>query len=201
MALGTAARSDQGSMARICALRGRGERGATIIRNTAYDPYGDVINDSGSVTQEYEFVGGYGVRDTSAPSGNYYVMGQRLYDSSTGRFISRDPIGYKGGLNLYGYCENNPLNNVDPSGTLKLPKGGGKACAACAACMAAISADCAISCAKDPEWDSPCDTFGTCFHKCMATLMLTPIVPYVPISASCADVCILCGIAIMLPGK
>jgi hypothetical protein len=33
-----------------------------------------------------------------------------------GRFISRDPLGEKGGLNLYGYVGNDPVNGVDPSG-------------------------------------------------------------------------------------
>ena len=36
-----------------------------------------------------------------------------LYAPSQGRFISRDPIEEEGGLNLYAFCENDPINKVD----------------------------------------------------------------------------------------
>lgn len=36
-----------------------------------------------------------------------------MYDPSTGRWISRDPIGENGGWNLYAYCDNNPINRID----------------------------------------------------------------------------------------
>ncbi len=43
-------------------------------------------------------------------------MRARYYDAQIGRFISEDPIGFQGGLNLYAYVGGNPLLLVDPSG-------------------------------------------------------------------------------------
>ena len=41
-------------------------------------------------------------------------LGYRYYDASTGRFLSRDPI--RDGDNWYAYCDNDPVNAVDPTG-------------------------------------------------------------------------------------
>jgi len=40
----------------------------------------------------------------------------RWYDPQARRFISEDPIGLNGGINLYAYVGNNPVNATDPSG-------------------------------------------------------------------------------------
>jgi RHS repeat-associated protein len=67
---------------------------------------------------------------TSAVGNTLFVAGQdvdidtrlqysraRWYSSSTGGFISRDPIGFGGqDLNVYRYAGNNPVNRTDPSG-------------------------------------------------------------------------------------
>ena len=62
--------------------------------------------------------GYYADWETSGDNGGscLYLLGHRFYDPNAGRFINRDPIGYRGGLNLYGYTGNNPVNAKDPTG-------------------------------------------------------------------------------------
>jgi RHS repeat-associated protein len=45
-----------------------------------------------------------------------YLARNRYYDSGLSTWINRDPIGYKGGMNLYEYCGDNPINATDPTG-------------------------------------------------------------------------------------
>ncbi|MBE7538846.1 MAG: RHS repeat-associated core domain-containing protein [Opitutaceae bacterium] len=45
-----------------------------------------------------------------------YNYGRRFYDPKTGRFIGRDPIQENGGLNLYAFVRNNPINKWDDLG-------------------------------------------------------------------------------------
>jgi RHS repeat-associated protein len=40
----------------------------------------------------------------------------RAYDPNTAKWLSRDPLGERGGINLYGYVGNNPIWAIDPFG-------------------------------------------------------------------------------------
>ena len=50
----------------------------------------------------------------------YY--GQRWYHPESGRWLSRDPAGEAGGLNLYGFCRNDPVNHYDLDGLAPKPR-------------------------------------------------------------------------------
>ena len=63
----------------------------------------------------YRFQGQYHDHETGLHYNRY-----RYYDPRVGRFISKDPISYAGGLNLYAYAPN-PVGWVDPLGLAPCP--------------------------------------------------------------------------------
>lgn len=74
-----------------------------------YDSFG---NGAGSQFTRYGYTG----RELDPDTGLYYYRA-RWYDPQAGRFVSEDPIGFAGGINLYRYVGNNPLRLLDPEGT------------------------------------------------------------------------------------
>ncbi|BCO31664.1 hypothetical protein TspCOW1_17670 [Thiohalobacter sp. COW1] len=89
-----------------------------IVNAYSYRPYGRVAERSEAVPQPFTYVGQYGVMEEAA---GLYYMRARYYDAEVGRFISEDPIGFEGGLNLYAYVGGNPIIGVDPEGTYCVP--------------------------------------------------------------------------------
>ena len=57
----------------------------------------------------------FSTKYTDAESG-LSNFGFRYYNPQTARWTSRDPLAEEGGLNLYCYVVNNPLNSLDPDG-------------------------------------------------------------------------------------
>ena len=84
-----------------------------ILNHINYDSFGRVVSQT-SPGVEFRF--GYTGREQDGETGLDYYRA-RYYDSSVGRFISEDPIGFKGGDgNLSRYVGNSPTNFTDPSG-------------------------------------------------------------------------------------
>jgi RHS repeat-associated protein len=87
------------------------------------DAFGDgwiiIVNSNGdTITRtRYQYTG----REIDVETGLMYYRA-RFYDPAIGRFVSEDPIGLAGGINLYGYVGNDPVNFVDPDGLQKKGK-------------------------------------------------------------------------------
>ncbi|MBN1795294.1 MAG: hypothetical protein JW804_01345 [Sedimentisphaerales bacterium] len=84
-----------------------------IVERYSYDAFGEP-NRVSEIGNFYMFTG----RRFDAETGLYYYRA-RYYQPELGRFIQPDPIGYVAGLNLYTYCDNDPVNFSDPSGLFK----------------------------------------------------------------------------------
>src|SRR3990170_5353633 len=88
-----------------------------VVNTYSYDAYGNLTDWNDVVPHPCRYVGAYGVMDEG--NGLLY-MRARYYDPEVGRFISKDPIGFAGGVNLYNYVDGNPVNFIDPYGEIAI---------------------------------------------------------------------------------
>lgn len=92
----------------------------TVVERYTYSPYGEVSiydaswssRSSSSYASTILFAG----YPRDAETGLYHVR-NRMYHSTLGRWMQRDPKGYGDGMGLYEYVRGWPLSKVDPHGT------------------------------------------------------------------------------------
>ena len=76
-----------------------------------YGPFGELLRMSGTaIAAENPWRFSSKRQD---PTTDWVHYEFRVYDPSSGRWLSRDPIGEAGGENLYGFVGNDPVNRVD----------------------------------------------------------------------------------------
>ncbi len=87
----------------------------SVVKHVVYDAYGNVTSDTATGVESLFL---YTARPFDLDTGLQNNL-NRWYDSTTGRWLSTDPIGFEAGdVNLYRYCNNSVLMQIDPSGTV-----------------------------------------------------------------------------------
>jgi RHS repeat-associated protein len=94
----------------------------TLAARFDYDAFGNLITDWSAPDHHaweisrIRFSGKY-----QDPHTGWLYYGYRYLDTMNGRWVSRDPIGEEGGLNLYGMGGNDGVNRVDRLGMIAFP--------------------------------------------------------------------------------
>ena len=88
-----------------------------IVAAYEYDPFGNIIAQSGAEANEVPFR--FSTKYFDSETGLYYY-GYRFYAPLLGRWINRDPIEEEGGLNLHAFCGNSPVSYSDAHGEHRL---------------------------------------------------------------------------------
>jgi len=83
----------------------------SIAWKAVYTPFGEAVVSIATVENPFRFPGQYYDQETGLHY-NYF----RYYNPQTGRYITPDPIGLEGGINLFAYVQGNPITLTDRLG-------------------------------------------------------------------------------------
>ena len=103
--------TDQLGSARVVVNTASGQ----VVQRVDYDEFGRVTLDTNPGFQPFGFAGGLQDLETGLVH-----FGGREYDPETCRWTTKDPIGFRGGGNLYAYVSDDPINLLDPTGLICL---------------------------------------------------------------------------------
>ncbi|GEM_PF-2137565 len=81
-----------------------------VVYSGEFTPFGNELTSSGGYLPRF----GFSSKEYDVSRLIYY--GFRYYSPELNCFLSPDPIGEYGGINLYEFCANSPVNFVDPFG-------------------------------------------------------------------------------------
>jgi RHS repeat-associated protein len=87
-----------------------GHEGSILAKQT-YSSFGSILSQTGLSNNTQKYTG----REIDNETGLYNYR-NRIYDPTTGRFISEDPKRFAADVNFYAYAGNNPLSYNDPFG-------------------------------------------------------------------------------------
>ena len=82
-----------------------------VVWSADYKPFGEADVTVTTVQNNFRFPGQY--YDSESQLHYNYL---RYYHPQTGRYLTLDPIGLAGGINLFAYVHNNSINLIDPFG-------------------------------------------------------------------------------------
>jgi RHS repeat-associated protein len=83
----------------------------TLVARFDYDPWGRSTAVLNTTLPDFNFTGLY--RHSAS---NLDMAVRRFYDPDLGRWINRDPIEERAGVNLYAYVSNDPVDRIDRLG-------------------------------------------------------------------------------------
>jgi RHS repeat-associated protein len=81
-----------------------------VVARYLYDPYGNLLGKWGALADANRYR--FSSKEIHPNSGLYYY-GFRFYEPNLQRWLNRDPIGERGGVNLYGFVGNRTVDQVD----------------------------------------------------------------------------------------
>jgi RHS repeat-associated protein len=95
--------------------------GTSVAQHNVYNPWGQ-LEAQIDMLPDTSRLGWKGLMREGGITNLYYARA-RWYDPESRRFMSEDPIGLAGGLNLYAMADNDPVNKSDPTGLDAEPGG------------------------------------------------------------------------------